>query len=136
MADTVAEIPIPTKKSKGSRKALKEKTPSASDANIIAAESKGKAASKKQQLKQQSFEQDLIEMQEKLQQLRLEKEKTDELLKEKDEILKQKDEELETRGKEQEKLQIELKKLQKLKEFKPTMVSSFKIQFHSVFFSF
>ncbi|KAL5052880.1 hypothetical protein RYX36_033562 [Vicia faba] len=115
MADTVAEIPIPTKKSRGSRKALKEKTPSASDANIIAAEPKGKAASKKQQQpKQQSFEQELLEMQEKLKQLRLEKEKTDELL-------KQKDEELENRGKEQEKLQIELKKLQKLKEFKPIM---------------
>lgn len=121
MADsTVAEIP--TKKSRGSRKPLKEKNPSASDANIIAGESKGKPASKKQQQpKQQSFEQDLLEMQEKLQQLRLEKEKTDELLKAKDEILKQKDEELENRGKEHEKLQIELKKLQKLKEFKPTM---------------
>ncbi|CAK8579315.1 unnamed protein product [Lathyrus sativus] len=120
MADTAAEVP--TKKSRGSRKALKEKTPSASDANVIAGESKGKAASKKQQQpKQQWFEQDLLEMQEKLQQLRLEKEKTDELLKEKDEILKQKDEELENRGKEHEKLQIELKKLQKLKEFKPTM---------------
>jgi upstream-binding transcription factor len=64
-------------------------------------------------------------MQEKMEQLRLEKEKTEELLKAKDEILKQKDEELENRGKEQEKLQVELKKLQKLKEFKPTMVSFF-----------
>ncbi|KAH7513778.1 high mobility group B protein 6 [Ziziphus jujuba] len=82
---------------------------------------KGKA--KKQQSKQQqsSFEKDLQEMQEKLQQLRLEKEKTEELLKEKDEMLKLKEEEIETRGREQEKLQMELKKLQKLKEFKPTV---------------
>lgn len=60
-------------------------------------------------------------MQEKLQQLRLEKEKTEETLKARDEMLKLKEEELETRGKEQEKLQMELKKLQKMKEFKPTM---------------
>jgi upstream-binding transcription factor len=138
MADVVAEIP--TEKSRGTRKALKEKTSSINDVNIVANEStisplsenlsqptKGKAASKKQQQqpKQQSFEQDLLEMQEKMEQLRLEKEKTEELLKAKDEILKQKDEELENRGKEQEKLQVELKKLQKLKEFKPTMVSFF-----------
>ncbi|CAJ2676473.1 unnamed protein product [Trifolium pratense] len=129
MADVVSEIP--TKKSRGTRKALKEKA-STNDANIVANEStisplsdqpkKEKAASKKQQQpKQQSFEQDLLEMQEKMEQLRLEKEKTEELLKAKDEILKQKDEEIENRGKEQEKLQVELKKLQKLKEFKPTM---------------
>ncbi|CBI34461.3 unnamed protein product, partial [Vitis vinifera] len=36
-------------------------------------------------------------------------------------MLKIKEEELETRGREQEKLQMELKKLQKLKEFKPTV---------------
>ncbi|XP_057751400.1 high mobility group B protein 6-like [Arachis stenosperma] len=88
---------------------------------------KGRAASKKQSTKQQqqqspsSFEKELLEMQEKLQQLHLEKEKTEELLKAKDEALKLKDQELENRGKEQEKLQTELKKLQKLKEFKPTM---------------
>lgn len=83
---------------------------------------KAAAASKKQSKTQSSFEKDLEEMQEKLQQLRLEKEKTDELLKAKDEILKLKEEEIETRGREQEKLQMELKKLHKLKEFKPTMV--------------
>ncbi|MED6170129.1 High mobility group B protein 6 [Stylosanthes scabra] len=87
---------------------------------------KGRAASKKQSTKQQeqqssSFEKELLEMQEKLQRLHLEKEKTEELLKAKDEALKLKDQELQTRGKEQEKLQTELKKLQKLKEFKPTM---------------
>lgn len=90
----------------------------------------GAAASKKQQQAKQStassassFEKELLEMQEMLQQLKIEKEKTEELLKEKDEMLKMKEEELETRGKKQEKLQVELKKLQKLKEFKPTMVS-------------
>lgn len=146
MADIVAEIPT-KRRSRGNRKALKETNPSTNEANIIAgkisesssdtpisaqsenlSQPKKKekaAASKKQQQskQQQSFEKDLLEMQEKLQQLRLEKEKTEELLKAKDEILKQKEEELENRGKVQEKLQIELKKLQKLKEFKPTMVS-------------
>lgn len=141
MADTVAEVP--TRRPRGSRKALKEKTPSTNEANILAGkvsessatpasppseakekEKKGRAASKKQsKQQQQSFEKDLFEMQEKLQQLRLEKEKTEELLKEKDEALKQKEEELESRDREQEKLQIELKKMHKLKEFKPTMVS-------------
>lgn len=136
----------------GRRAALKEKDPSKNGVNILAGKKtgssatpieppsgglekenneslsqhrsspkKGKGASKKQS--KQSFEKDLLEMQEKLQQLRLEKEKTEELLKAKDEILKQKEEELENRGREQENLQIELKKLQKLKEFKPTMVS-------------
>ncbi|EEF51321.1 high mobility group B protein 13 [Ricinus communis] len=92
---------------------------------------KAKAATKAKQTKQSSsssattttnsFEKEMQEMQEMLQKLKLEKEKTDELLKEKDEILKAKQEELENKGKEQEKLQMELKKLQKLKEFKPNM---------------
>ncbi|KAF5953869.1 hypothetical protein HYC85_006725 [Camellia sinensis] len=60
-------------------------------------------------------------MQEKLQQLRIDKEQTEELLKAREETLKMKKEELEARGKEQEKLQTELKKLLKMKEFKPTM---------------
>ena len=162
MAETVAVMPIdtvPTKK-RSTRRALKEKTPSTNEANILAGKvspslvppppandpekenheslsqprtspKKGKARASKKQTKQQqkqqpeqdSFEKDLLEMQEKLQKLRLEKEKTEELLKAKDEILKQKEEELETRGRQQEKLQTELKKLQKLKEFKPTVVS-------------
>ncbi|KAF1872768.1 hypothetical protein Lal_00016605 [Lupinus albus] len=146
MADIIAQVP--TKRARGNRKALKEKIPSTSEANILASAKvsestimpcslsseaakqnynegslshpkKGKAASKKQQ---KNFEKDLLEMQEKLQQLRLEKEKTEELLKVKDEALKQKEEELEFRDREQEKLHIELKKLHKLKEFKPTMV--------------
>ncbi|MBA0575176.1 hypothetical protein Golob_024885 [Gossypium lobatum] len=81
---------------------------------------KGKAAGKGKQSKK-SFEKDLQEMQDMLQKLRIEKEKTEELLKEKDEMLKMKDEEIENKGKEQEKLQMELKKLQKMKEFKPNM---------------
>ncbi|KAK8325044.1 hypothetical protein V6Z11_A11G022500 [Gossypium hirsutum] len=81
---------------------------------------KGKAAGKGKQSKK-SFEKDLQEMQDMLQKLRIEKEKTEELLKEKDEMLKMKDEEIENKGKEQEKLQLELKKLQKMKEFKPNM---------------
>ncbi|TKY60706.1 High mobility group B protein 13 [Spatholobus suberectus] len=133
MGDTVAEV-VATKRGRG-RRALKEKTPSTNEANIIAGKvsessatpisppsDKGQVPSKKQDSKkQQSFEKELLEMQEMLQQLRLEKEKTEELLKAKDEALKQKEEELENRGREQEKLQTELKKLHKLKEFKPTM---------------
>ncbi|CAA7397403.1 unnamed protein product [Spirodela intermedia] len=61
-----------------------------------------------------SFADDLEELQARLNQLRLEKEKAEEMLKEKDEMLKQKEEE-------QEKLQKEFKKLQKVKEFKPNM---------------
>lgn len=76
-----------------------------------------------------SFADDLEELQARLDQLRLEKEKTDELLKERDEMLKQKEEELESRGKEQERLQKELRKLQKLKEFKPTVVSFSNLMF-------
>ena len=84
---------------------------------------KSKRAQKGKQSKQsQSFERDLQEMQEKLEQLRLEKERTEELLKARDEMLQIKEEELETRGREQEKLLMELKKLQKLKEFKPNVV--------------
>ena len=89
----------------------------------LSGKKKTKVAQKGKKSKEsQSFERDLQEMQEKLGQLRLEKEKTEELLKARDEMLKIKEEELETRGREQEKLQMELKKLQKLKEFKPTMV--------------
>ncbi|KAL3021574.1 hypothetical protein AAZX31_05G200800 [Glycine max] len=127
MGDTVV-AEVPAKRGRG-RRALKEKTPSTNDANIIIAtpispsSDKAQVPSKKKQdsKKQQSFEKELLEMQEMLQQMRLEKEKTEELLKLKDEALKQKDEELKNRGREQEKLQSELKKLQKLKEFKPTM---------------
>ncbi|XP_050377231.1 high mobility group B protein 13-like [Argentina anserina] len=144
MADTaISEIPNTRK----SRKPLKAKTPSTNEANILAgivseaavpspiptdpvkenheslsksrtSPKKAAKASKKQskakETAQSSFEKDLQEMEEKLRAMRLEKEKTEELLKEKDEILKIKEEELESKGR-------ELKKLQKLKEFKPTM---------------
>ncbi|KAG6524057.1 hypothetical protein ZIOFF_013947 [Zingiber officinale] len=70
---------------------------------------------------EKSFADELLQLQGRLQQLQLEKEKTEGLLKQRDEMLKQKDEEIENRDKEHEKLQEELKKTQKLKEFKPTM---------------
>ncbi|TQD80265.1 hypothetical protein C1H46_034163 [Malus baccata] len=62
-----------------------------------------KAATSKKQAKQKktqpsSFEKELEEMQEKLQAMKLEKEKTLELLKEKDEILKTKEEDLAMKG--------------------------------------
>ncbi|CAM8916603.1 unnamed protein product [Rhodiola kirilowii] len=79
-----------------------------------------KASKKSKQTESSSIEKDLLEMQEKLEQLRLEKEKTELLLKEKYEILKTKEKELEARGKKQDKLEVELKKQQKLKELKPT----------------
>ncbi|KAG6527894.1 high mobility group B protein 6-like [Zingiber officinale] len=70
---------------------------------------------------EKSFADELLQLQGRLQQLQLEKEKTEGLLKQRDEMLKQKDEEIENRDKEHEKLQEELMKTQKLKEFKPTM---------------
>ncbi|XP_010448654.1 PREDICTED: LOW QUALITY PROTEIN: high mobility group B protein 6 [Camelina sativa] len=104
--------PAPTKKPRNSRKALKQKneiveTPPAP------VSAKGKPA--------KSFEQELMEMQAMMEKMKIEKDKTEELLKEKDEILRKKEEELETRDAEQEKLKLELKKLQKMKEFKPNM---------------
>ncbi|XVF53038.1 hypothetical protein PTKIN_Ptkin05aG0067200 [Pterospermum kingtungense] len=69
----------------------------------LASPKRGKAAGKGKQSKQ-SFENDLQEM---LQKLRIEKEKTEELLKEKDEMLRMKEEKLlQAKGKEQEKLQM------------------------------
>ncbi|KAF8413297.1 hypothetical protein HHK36_001275 [Tetracentron sinense] len=140
--------PVRAKKAR-SRRALKPKNTSANEANILAGNisqpspsplpllgdagtenqenlslpslpKKSRRTSKKNDPKQ-SFEKELQEMQGKLEQLCLEKEKTEDLLKAREEMLKHKEEELETRGREQEKLQLELKKLQKLKEFKPTM---------------
>ncbi|KAK4365467.1 hypothetical protein RND71_016825 [Anisodus tanguticus] len=137
---TVAEIPlasdpVPTKKGKA-RKALKQKKPSSNEANILAgtvaqspfkenlepqSQKKSKASKANQQTEKSSFEKELLEMQEKLQKMTLEKEQTEEMLKAREEMLKQKEEELEARDKEHEKLQTELKKLQKMKEFKPTV---------------
>ncbi|KAH6760971.1 HMG mobility box protein [Perilla frutescens var. frutescens] len=141
--------PAPTKKGR-SKKALKPKIASSNEANIVAGaipepslvsdqppeNSAGKenheclsqkktkkAASKgkQQSCEVSSFEKQLQEMQEQLEKLKIEKEQTEEILKAKDESLKQKEEELETRDREQEKLKVELKKLQKIKEFKPTV---------------
>lgn len=72
-------------------------------------------------IKERSLADELKEVKRKLKHLRIEKEKTEELLKERDAIIKSKEEELENRAKEHEKLQKEIKKLQKLKEFNPTM---------------
>ncbi|KAJ6826581.1 high mobility group B protein 6-like [Iris pallida] len=70
---------------------------------------------------EKSLADELKDVQRRLEKLRVEKEKTEELLKQRDEMIRVKEEELEKRCKEQEKLQKEIKKLQKLKEFKPTM---------------
>ncbi|XP_021890955.1 high mobility group B protein 6-like isoform X2 [Carica papaya] len=137
--------PAPTKKPRNNnRRPLKQKNPSTNDANIMAQklneaslvvqppsdslpekenhDSLSQAlSSPRKSSKAPSFEKELQEMQETLQNLRFEKEKTEEMLKEKDEMLKLKEEELETKGREQEKLQTELKKLKKLREFKPNM---------------
>ncbi|KAG6479630.1 hypothetical protein ZIOFF_063098 [Zingiber officinale] len=88
---------------------------------LVSPKNAKKEKSKASSAGKNSFEDELLQLQVRLQQLQLEKEKTDELLKQRDEQLKQKDEEIENRGKEHEKLQEELKKIQKLKEFKPTM---------------
>ncbi|KAL5989212.1 hypothetical protein ACLOJK_010102 [Asimina triloba] len=139
--------PVPAKRGGGrSRKALKPKEPTSNEANILAGNpspsslvgkenqdglrlllspTKIKPVGTKQKSGKHALAAELQQMQEKLEQMRIEKEKTEELLTERDEMLKRKEEELEARGKEQEKLQLELKKLQKLKEFKPTMVWNF-----------
>nr|GMD67479.1 high mobility group B protein 6-like isoform X1 [Ipomoea batatas] len=137
MADVAAADAIPAKKGK-SRKALKNRKASSSEANIMAASVSdapvatipaGESAEKenheglcpknskkeaKKQTEESSFEKEILEMQEKLQQLKIEKEQSEELLKAKEEMLIQKE-------KEQEKLQTELKKLQKINEFKPNL---------------
>lgn len=89
---------------------------------LVSPKNAKKEQSKSSSAGKNSFEDELLQLQGRLQQLQLEKEKTEELLKQRDELLKQKDEEIENRGKEHEKLQGELKKIQKLKQFKPTMV--------------
>uniref|UniRef100_M4F2F8 HMG box domain-containing protein n=1 Tax=Brassica campestris TaxID=3711 RepID=M4F2F8_BRACM len=111
---TVAD-PAPAKKSRNSRKALKQKNEMVESPLLSPA--KGKET--------KSYEKDLMEMQAMLEKMKIEKEKTEDLLKEKDEILRKKEEELETRDVEQEKLKVELKKLQKMKEFKPNMTLAF-----------
>ncbi|KAG5539567.1 hypothetical protein RHGRI_019934 [Rhododendron griersonianum] len=132
MADTmIADMPTntnPTRSKKGgrTRKALKPTNQSPDEpitlAGVVATPPEDSAAgkenheslsqpkktkSKKNPDLSSNFEKELEEMQEKLQQLRIEKEQTEEMVKARDEMLKQKDE--------------EIKKLQKIKEFKPTM---------------
>ncbi|XXG52921.1 hypothetical protein AAC387_Pa03g1118 [Persea americana] len=60
-------------------------------------------------------------MQEKFKRVSFDTQKTQEILKETDKMLNWKDEQLENSGKEKEKLQLELNRLRKLKEFKPTL---------------
>ncbi|XP_074264979.1 high mobility group B protein 13-like [Silene latifolia] len=152
MSSSVAtsDLPVPVATKKGrSKKALKDKKSSTSEANILAgnqstdaleqvpvpvlvpepekennlevsgkkkkSKSKAKAKGKEQEEVVEKvsdgnggdFEKQLQEMQEMMEKMKIEKEKTEEMLKEKDEILKKKDE--------------EIKKLHKIKEFKPTM---------------
>jgi upstream-binding transcription factor len=67
---------------------------------------------------------DVAELQGMLERLRLEKEKAEEMVRERDEVIRKKEEEIETRDKAQERLQAELRKVQRAKEFKPTVVRS------------
>ncbi|KAH9608585.1 hypothetical protein KSS87_022327 [Heliosperma pusillum] len=148
-----SDFPVPMAAKKGrSKKALKDKKSSTSEANILAgnqstdavgetlvpvfvpepekennlemserknkkkkSKSKAKGEQQEEVVEKASsgggnggdFEKQLQEMQEMMEKMKIEKEKTEEMLKEKDEILKKKDE--------------EIKKLHKIKEFKPTM---------------
>jgi len=129
---------VMTKKGGRNRKALK--TISANEVNISAGkissnkenrdglslilspEKAKKIVSSAKSETERSLADELKDVQRRLELLRIEKEKTDELLKQRDDMIRSKEEELENRAKEQEKLQKELKKLQKMKEFKPTMV--------------
>lgn len=86
---------------------------------------KAEALLKEQQKATLSLSKQLEEMQEKFKRASFNAEKTQEILKEKDKMLNWKDEQLENLGKEQEKLQLELNRLRKLKEFKPTLVRHF-----------
>jgi hypothetical protein len=67
---------------------------------------------------------DVAELQGMLERLRLEKEKAEEMVRERDEVIRKKEEEIETKEKERERLQAELRKVQRAKEFKPTVVRS------------
>lgn len=147
MADVATADPVVIPTKKRTRKPLNPKTTSQNESNIVTGaisqspilpeNSTGKENS--ESLSQQkspkikksskskknknpepatfSFEKELQEMQEKLEKMTLEKQQAEEML-------KLKEQELESHNKEQEKVKMELKKLQKLKEFKPTMVYS------------
>ena len=124
MAQKLSETSTATVLSPSDADPSKENHASHSQPRSSPKKGKSKAVKAKQNKEASAslFEKDFQEMQEMLQQLKLEKEKTEVLLKEKDDMLKAKDEEIEMKGKEQQKMKMELKKLQKLKEFKPTMV--------------
>jgi upstream-binding transcription factor len=77
-----------------------------------------------------SMADELTELQGMLERLRLEKENAEEMVRERDEVIRKKEEEIETKGKQQERLQAELKKMQRIKEFKPTMVCTCIDLFH------
>ncbi|XP_062218765.1 high mobility group B protein 6-like [Phragmites australis] len=64
---------------------------------------------------------EMAELQGMLERLRLEKEKAEEMVRERDEVIRKKEEEIETKEKEHERLQAELRKVQRAKEFKPTV---------------
>lgn len=122
------------KKRGGNRKPLKPKNPSGNETNILPSsmiadsgkENRGGLSlllsSPKRNDPKQAFAEELQELQGKIQQMQLEKEKTEELLNKRDEMLRRKEEEIQNWGKEQEKLKLELKRVQKMKEFQPTMV--------------
>lgn len=77
--------------------------------------SKGKAAAAAAAEEQASVVDAVSELQGMLEKLRLEKEKAEEMVRERDEVIRRKEEE-------QGRLQAELKKVQRAKEFKPTVV--------------
>jgi upstream-binding transcription factor len=84
----------------------------------------GKAAKAAAAAAAASVVDDVAELQGMLERLRLEKEKAEEMVRERDEVIRKKEEEIETKEKEQERLQAELRKVQRAKEFKPTVVRS------------
>ncbi|XP_051137508.1 high mobility group B protein 13-like [Andrographis paniculata] len=146
--------PAPTKKGR-TRKPLKSKTTSSSEANIAAGtvsvpspvvvapptapeisagkenqeslvqKKTKKGAAAKGKKQQQQQSEAQSSLEEELQKMQEQLQKLKLEKEQTDEILKKKEEELETKDKEQEKLKIELKKLQKIKEFKPTMTLPF-----------
>jgi upstream-binding transcription factor len=78
---------------------------------------------------------EMAELQGMLERLRLEKEKAEEMVRERDEVIRRKEEEIVTREKEQGRLQAELRKVQRAKEFKPTLVRETQIFVVVVLFS-
>ena len=116
MADVATITPTneaQKRKPRGRRAPLKDLS-----VNEISGSKKSKPQKNSKALSGSSFADDLEELQAKLNQLRLEKERAEEMVRERDVLLKKKDEE-------REKLQKELKKVQKAREFKPNLVRSY-----------